>query len=163
MSSAVLSIGANLGDRLAQLQSAVDGLGAAVRAVSSVYETEPLGTTEPQNPYLNAVLLVESDVDSAAWLACVRRLEAAAGRVRTSRWGPRTLDVDVIVVDQVRSDGPELILPHPRAHERAFVLAPWLDVDPDAVLPGRGAVAELLRGLDTSTVHRGHGLRLVRP
>lgn len=162
MSRAVLSIGSNLGDRLAHLQSAVDGLAADLRAVSPVYETEPFGTTEPQGPYLNAILVAESDVDSAGWLARCRRLESAAQRVRTTRWGPRTLDADVIAVDDVRREDPELTLPHPRAHERAFVLVPWLDADPGAVLPGRGPVADLLRGIGTSTVHKRLDLSLVR-
>lgn len=162
MSRVVLSIGSNLGDRLAHLQSAVDGLAADVRAVSSVYETEPFGTTEPQDSYFNAILLVESDVDGAGWLRRARRLEGVAQRVRTTRWGPRTLDVDVISVDQMRSEDSQLTLPHPRAHERAFVLAPWLEVDPAAVLPGRGPVAELLRELDTSTVHKRLDRSLVR-
>jgi 2-amino-4-hydroxy-6-hydroxymethyldihydropteridine diphosphokinase len=146
MSRAVLSIGSNVGDRLAYLQSAVNGLRPV--AVSPVYETAPWGGVE-QDDYLNAVLVVEdAGTDAYGWLARAHRLEAAAGRTREVRWGPRTLDVDVIDVDGIRSDDPVLTLPHPRAHERAFVLVPWADVDPAAVLPGRGKVADLIAGSD---------------
>jgi 2-amino-4-hydroxy-6-hydroxymethyldihydropteridine diphosphokinase len=143
-----------MGDRAGYLASAATGLHGAVRAVSPVYETEPFGTDDAQDPYLNLVIIAESHVDSRGWLAEARRLEVAAHRVRTRRWGPRTLDVDVVTVDDVRSDDPELTLPHPRAHQRAFVLVPWLDVDPDAVLPGHGRVDELLRHVDRSGVRR---------
>lgn len=148
MTRAVLSLGANLGDRLANLRLAVRGLGKAVVAVSPVYETAPWGGVE-QPDFLNAVVVVDqSDVDEWGWLAKARELEAEAGRVRTIRWGPRTLDVDVVTVDGVTSDDPELLLPHPGTPERATVLVPWLDVQPDAVLPGRGRVADLLAALD---------------
>jgi 2-amino-4-hydroxy-6-hydroxymethyldihydropteridine diphosphokinase len=145
---AVLSIGSNLGDRAAHLRSAVDGLGAAVTAVSPVYETAPWGPV-PQADYLNAVLLVAAaGLSGADWLARAHALEAAAGRLREVRWGPRTLDVDVVTVDDERWDGPEVFLPHPRAHERAFVLVPWLDADPVAQLPGYGPVEDLVAALD---------------
>ncbi|MGA5303303.1 2-amino-4-hydroxy-6-hydroxymethyldihydropteridine diphosphokinase [Nucisporomicrobium flavum] len=151
MSRALLSIGSNLGDRFAHLRAAVQGLGDSVLLVSGVYETPPWGDTE-QPPYLNAVVLaLEPAADPRAWLDRCRSLEQAAGRVRDPerRFGPRTLDVDVIVVwgddDQpVLSDDPELTLPHPRAHERAFVLKPWLDLQPYAQLPGHGWVTDLL-------------------
>lgn len=135
--SAVLSIGSNLGDRLAMLRLAVEVL--APTAVSPVYETAPVGGVE-QDDYLNAVLLC--DLDAASAWERAQEAEAAAGRERAVRWGPRTLDVDVVVADGPVPDG--LLLPHPRAHERAFVLRPWLDVDPDAVLPGRGPVRDLV-------------------
>src|SRR5690606_31525211 len=90
-------------------------------------------------------------------------VEAAFGRRRAERWGPRTLDVDLIVVDGVVSDDPELTLPHPRAHERAFVLVPWAQVDPDAVLPGHGPIATLLTGLDQSGVRLRPDLSLAPP
>ncbi|WP_436525713.1 2-amino-4-hydroxy-6-hydroxymethyldihydropteridine diphosphokinase [Actinoplanes sp. HUAS TT8] len=151
MSRAVLSIGSNLGDRLGHLRAAVTLLGASVRTVSGVYETPPWGDAD-QPPYLNALILVE---DAAAaphdWLERARACEAAEGRERDPerRFGPRTLDVDVITVwdadgRPVHSDDPELILPHPRAHLRAFVLRPWLDLRPDAELPGHGPLAALL-------------------
>jgi 2-amino-4-hydroxy-6-hydroxymethyldihydropteridine diphosphokinase len=145
MTTAVLSIGSNLGDRLAFLRSAVNGL--PVLAVSPVYETAPWGVTD-QDDFLNAVLVVSNeDVDGWGWLRRAHELENAAGRVRDAQWGPRTLDVDVITVAGVSSADPLLELPHPRAHERAFVLVPWLDVQPDAELPGHGRVADLVTAL----------------
>ncbi len=151
----MLSVGSNVGDRLGHLRGAVAGLADVLVAVSPLYETPPWGPVE-QNDYLNAVVLVEGPVD---WLARAHELERAAGRERDIRWGPRTLDVDVIAVDDVRSDDPELTLPHPRAHERAFVLVPWADVDPDAVLPGHGRVADLAGPL-RATVKRRDDLAL---
>jgi 2-amino-4-hydroxy-6-hydroxymethyldihydropteridine diphosphokinase len=148
---AVLSLGSNLGDRFAHLRSAVAGFGPVLRAVSPVYETAPWGGVE-QDDFLNAVLVVEdAGTDALGWLRRGQELERAAGRVREVRWGPRTLDVDVVTVDgpdgPVRSDDPELLLPHPGTPERATVLRPWLDVDPGAELPGHGPVAELLAAL----------------
>ncbi len=151
MSAAVLSIGANMGDRLGQLRGCVAMLGGAVRAVSPVYETVPWGTSESgveQDEFLNAVLLVDDpDADAQEWLRRGQRCEIAAARTREVRWGPRTLDVDVIDVAGTHRDDPQLTLPHPRAHQRAFVLVPWLDVQPGAVLPGHGPVAELVAAL----------------
>ena len=152
MTAAVLSIGSNLGDRMAHLRSAASCVADSLVAASAVYETDPWGPVE-QPAYLNAVLLVDDPgADSRGWLARAHALEAAAGRVRAERWGPRTLDVDLITVEGVTSDDPELTLPHPRAHERAFVLVPWLDADPEAVLPGHGPVRSLLSGLDAAVV-----------
>ncbi|HVC72991.1 MAG TPA: 2-amino-4-hydroxy-6-hydroxymethyldihydropteridine diphosphokinase [Mycobacteriales bacterium] len=142
MSRAVLSIGSNLDDRLAHLRSVVAALGPV--AVSPVYETAPWGGVE-QDDYLNAIVVVDDPgTDAYGWLARARELERAADRIREVRWGPRTLDVDVIDVDGGSNADPELTLPHPRAHERAFVLVPWADVDADAVLPGHGRVADLV-------------------
>jgi 2-amino-4-hydroxy-6-hydroxymethyldihydropteridine diphosphokinase len=152
--SAVLSIGSNLGDRLAHLRLAVDVLRPA--AVSPVYETAPVGGVE-QEDFLNAVLLC--DLDAVAAWDRAQQAERAARRERRQRWGPRTLDVDVVV-----ATGPvpaELELPHPRAAERAFVLVPWCDVDPAAVLPGHGPVAGLLGTLDLTAVRRRDDLVLV--
>lgn len=149
MSRAVLSIGSNLGDRLGHLRSVVDGLGDAVVAVSPVYETAPWGGVE-QDDYLNAIVIAAEDRDARGWLATAHELERRAGRTREVRWGPRTLDVDVIDVDGTTSDDPELTLPHPRAHERAFVLIPWFDADPAAVLPGHGPVRDLVEVRRTS-------------
>jgi 2-amino-4-hydroxy-6-hydroxymethyldihydropteridine diphosphokinase len=147
----VLSIGSNVGDRLGYLRGCVVLLGDAVRAASPVYSTVPWGAVEgggPQGDFLNAVVLVEDrDADPQEWLRRGQCCEAAAHRTRHVRWGPRTLDVDVIDVEQTRWDDPRLTLPHPRAHQRAFVLVPWLDVAPHAVLAGRGTVAELLAAL----------------
>lgn len=159
MTTAVLSLGSNLGDRLGHLRSAVAGFADFLVAVSPVYETEPWGVTD-QDDFLNAVLIVSGDLDEWEWLRRGQALEQAAGRVRERRWGPRTLDVDVVTVDGVRSADPELLLPHPGAHERASVLVPWLDVDPDAVVPGHGRVADLLAGLDRSGVVRRDDLSL---
>jgi 2-amino-4-hydroxy-6-hydroxymethyldihydropteridine diphosphokinase len=150
----VLSIGSNLGDRLAHLASAAHGLADVLVTASPVYETPPWGPVA-QGDYLNAVLIVDDPgTDAAGWLARARELEAVAGRERLVRWGPRTLDVDVVDVAGVASDDPELTLPHPRAHERAFVLLPWLDADPHAVLPGHGPVSALVAGLGAEGVRR---------
>ncbi len=147
MSRAVLSLGSNLGDRLGFLQRAVDGMRDVLVAVSPVYETAPWGVTD-QPEFLNAVCLVAAeDRDHRDWLPVVQALEQAAGRVRDLRWGPRTLDVDVVTVDDVRSSDLHLLLPHPGTPDRASVLIPWLAVEPDAVLPGYGDVADLLRAL----------------
>ena len=154
MSRVVLSVGSNVGDRLAHLQSVVDGLGSAVRAVSPVYETPPWGGVE-QGPFLNAVLIAESpEIDARAWLHRGQTLERAADRVREQHWGPRTLDVDVITclegVTEVFSDDDELTLPHPYAHERAFVLIPWHALEPVATLTVDGLarpIEELIAAL----------------
>lgn len=133
---AYLALGSNLGDRRAHLQAAVDSLGARegirVIAVSRVYETAPVGGP-PQDEYLNAVVAVETTFDAHELLALAHELEARAERVRRERWGPRTLDVDILLYDDVTSDDPELTLPHPRMWERGFVLAPLRDVAPDLV------------------------------
>ena len=159
MTRMVLSIGSNLGDRLARLQSAVDGLGAAVTAVSPVYETVPWGGVE-QGSFLNAVLIAEDPAfDARIWLRLGQQLEQAAERVRGQRWGPRTLDVDLV---SCTADGAEVVvreadltLPHPLAHLRAFVLMPWLDIDPQARLTVAGKstpVARLLEDIEPAEV-----------
>ena len=157
MSRAVLSLGANLGDRAGALRTALvaltdDGLVAR----STLYETPPWGPVE-QPPYLNAIAVVRGPRDAAGWLARAHELEQAAGRTREVRFGPRTLDVDVITVTgddgtPVLSDDPALTLPHPRAHERAFVLVPWLTLEPTAELPGRGRVRDLVAALPPEEV-----------
>ncbi len=152
MTKAVLALGSNMGDRFGHLKMAVDALADVLLVVSGVYETAPWGDPDQPN-YLNAVALV---IDGAAgprdWLDRARDLESAAGRIRDPdrRFGPRTLDVDVIAVwtaegEPVISDDPDLTLPHPRVHERAFVLRPWLDIQPYAQLPGHGWVLDVLR------------------
>jgi 2-amino-4-hydroxy-6-hydroxymethyldihydropteridine diphosphokinase len=149
---AVLSLGANLGDRAGAIRGAVAALKEdGLVARSTLYETPPWGPVE-QPPYLNAVVVVRGPRDASGWLARAHELEQAAGRTREERWGPRTLDVDVVTVTEddgtpVLSDDPRLTLPHPRAHERAFVLLPWAALEPGAVLPGRGRVADLLAAL----------------
>ena len=165
MTAVVLALGSNLGDRQDILQGAVDAIvglpGVRVTAVSPVYETVPVGG--PAQPdYLNAVVLADAARPARELLDRLHEIEAAFDRVRLVRWGPRTLDIDVITFGRERSDDPELTLPHPRAHERAFVLGPWRDVDPDAALPGRGPVAELLAEADRSGLRRSN-LSLVIP
>lgn len=148
MSRAVLSLGSNLGDRLSYLRLAVRGFGDAVRATSPVYETAPWGVVD-QGDFLNAILIVEDDtVDEWGWLRRGQQLEQDAHRERIQHWGPRTLDVDVVTVDGVTSTDPELLLPHPGTPTRASVLVPWLDIQPDAELPGHGRIAELLAAID---------------
>jgi 2-amino-4-hydroxy-6-hydroxymethyldihydropteridine diphosphokinase len=157
MSRAVLSLGANLGDRAGALRNALTALADdGLVARSTLYETPPWGPVE-QPSYLNAIAVVRGPRDAAGWLARAHELEQAAGRTREVRFGPRTLDVDVITVTAddgtpVLSDDPQLTLPHPRAHERAFVLVPWLTLDPGAVLPGRGRVADLVAALPPDEV-----------
>ena len=133
--SAVLSLGSNLGDRLGHLRRGLSFLDPVT--VSPVYESAPWGEVE-QGDYLNVVAVCAFDA-AEAWRRAVAA-ETAAGRTRDIRWGPRTLDVDVVWAD---GSDPDLVLPHPHAHERAFVLVPWLDDDPLAVLPGYGAVSTL--------------------
>ncbi|HUH70266.1 MAG TPA: 2-amino-4-hydroxy-6-hydroxymethyldihydropteridine diphosphokinase [Mycobacterium sp.] len=175
MTRVVLSIGSNLGDRLARLQSVVDGLQEAVVAVSPVYETDPWGRVG-QAPFLNAVLIANDPAcDAPAWLSRAQEFERAAGRVRGERWGPRTLDVDLIACYQTSSAPggpsreveviarePNLTLPHSLAHLRAFVMVPWLAIDPDAqltVAEGPRPVARLLAELEPAD---RDGVRLSR-
>ncbi|MZD09091.1 2-amino-4-hydroxy-6-hydroxymethyldihydropteridine diphosphokinase [Streptomyces sp. SID5785] len=146
---AVLSLGSNLGNRLETLQGAVDALedtpGVRIKAVSPVYETEPWGVAPDSQPsYFNAVVILRTTLPPASLLERAHAVEEAFHRVRDEQWGPRTIDVDIVAYADIVSDDPVLTLPHPRAHERAFVLAPWHDVDPEAQLPGRGTVAGLL-------------------
>ncbi|HPX38658.1 MAG TPA: 2-amino-4-hydroxy-6-hydroxymethyldihydropteridine diphosphokinase [Mycobacterium sp.] len=155
MTRVVLSIGSNMGDRLGRLQAVVDGLGDAVRAVSPVFETDAWGGVD-QDAFLNAIVIAEDDaLDAHGWLRRGQALEDANARERIQKWGPRTLDVDLIsCFDGDREIGcseTELTLPHPFAHQRAFVLVPWLAVDPSAELTVGGRprpVRELLEGLD---------------
>ena len=167
MSRAVLSLGANLGDRAAALRAALTALqDDGLVARSTLYETPPWGPVE-QPPYLNAIAIVRGPRDARGWLARAHELEQAAGRTREVRWGARTLDVDVVTVTEddgtpVLSDDPELTLPHPRAHERAFVLVPWYEVDPTAELAGKGAIADLLVKADASGVVRRDDLVIDR-
>ncbi|MFI6456884.1 2-amino-4-hydroxy-6-hydroxymethyldihydropteridine diphosphokinase [Streptosporangium amethystogenes] len=150
----VLALGSNLGDRFGTLRGGLDALfaepGLTLVAVSPVYETDPVGGPE-QGAYLNAVVIAESALEPRALLDRAQGVENTFGRVRVERWGARTLDVDLISVGDVVMDDPDLTLPHPRAHERAFVLVPWVRADPDAVLSGR-RVADLLAGLDQDYV-----------
>ncbi|ANS66986.1 2-amino-4-hydroxy-6- hydroxymethyldihydropteridine pyrophosphokinase [Streptomyces lincolnensis] len=146
---AVISLGANLGNRLETLQGAIDALedtpGVRIKAVSPVYETEPWGVEPGSQPsYFNAVVVLKTTLPPSSLLERAHAIEEAFHRVRDERWGARTLDVDIVAYADVLDDDPHLTLPHPRAHERAFVLVPWHDLEPAAQLPGRGAVADLL-------------------
>lgn len=149
---AVISLGSNLGNRLETLQGAIDALedtpGVRVKAVSPVYETEPWGVDPGSQPsYFNAVVVLKTTLPPASLLERAHAVEEAFHRVRDERWGARTIDVDIVTYADVVSDDPVLTLPHPRAHERAFVLAPWHDLEPEAQLPGVGPVADLLGGI----------------
>lgn len=149
--TAAVALGSNLGNRLETLQGAVDALGdtpgVRVTALSAVYETDAVGGPADQPSYFNAVVLLRTSLPPQDLLERANAVEDAFGRVRTVRWGARTLDVDILAYEGVTSADPRLTLPHPRAHERAFVLAPWRDADPRAEVPGHGPVAELLAGL----------------
>lgn len=138
MTVAYLGLGSNLGDRHETLQRAIDLLaerGVTTVASSSVWETDPVGGPEGQPAFLNAVIRVETEDDPRALLEAARAAEDACGRVRAVHWGPRTLDVDVLLVDGYASDDPDLTVPHPRIAERAFVILPLLELDPDAQFP----------------------------
>lgn len=136
MTRAFLALGSNLGDRHAHLQAAVDFLhattGISVQAVSSVYETDPVGGPA-QDDFLNAVVEVDTSRSPRELLAVAQEAEAAGARVRIERWGPRTLDVDIVLIDGLAIDDPDLTIPHPRWQERGFVLAPMHDLDPTLV------------------------------
>lgn len=141
MTQAFLSLGSNLGDRRRFLSEAVASLGPDVRAVSPVYETDPVGGPE-QGRFLNLVVELDTDRTPHELLAVCHRLESAADRVRQERWGPRTLDVDILWMDGVVLDDPDLQIPHPRLWERRFVLAPLADLAPSLVPPDVLARAE---------------------
>lgn len=201
MTTALLSLGSNMGEPRRYLADAVATLGPVVQRVSSVYRTPPWGPVA-QDDFLNIAVLVGDDAtDAPGWWLRAQQLEQHAQRRRDIRWGPRTLDVDVVMVwhavdeasgggsgsrdgsggsdsrdgsddsdgsgergpggrghgpdpDPILSNDPRLTLPHPRAHERGFVLVPWAEVQPDAHLPGHGPVAALLGGIDTSRIVR---------
>ena len=146
---AVISIGSNLGERRNNLQGAVDSLADTpevwVTAVSPVYETEPVDAPEGSKDFLNAILLLDTTLSARTLLERALAVESAYGREPSEvRNAPRTLDVDLIVLGDRQANDVDLVLPHPRAGERAFVLVPWFDVEPDAEIPGVGLVAELV-------------------
>jgi len=161
---AVIGLGSNVGDRLANLQGAIDALADTpdvhVVAVSSVYETVPVGAPEDSPSFLNAVMLADTTLSVTTLLDRAMAVESAFGRERAEPNAPRTLDVDLIVVGDRLSETDELVLPHPRAHERAFVLVPWLEIDGHAQIPGKGKIADLLSDLDSSGVVRRGDLEL---
>ncbi|PLA12664.1 2-amino-4-hydroxy-6-hydroxymethyldihydropteridine diphosphokinase [Corynebacterium riegelii] len=149
---AVLSAGSNMGDARAHLRSVVDEFAGELVAASSIYATAPWGKTD-QPDFLNQSLLVEVDQTPLELLQRCQRLENDAQRVREERWGPRTLDVDIIWIEGYTSDDPVLTVPHPRAHLRRFVLEPWLEIDPGAVLNG-ASIRTLLQGLEEQGVRK---------
>lgn len=145
---AVISLGSNLGDREQHLMSAAQALNEVgeVLALSNVLENRAVGGP-PQPDFLNAILILETNLDPDELLRVCQAIEGIFGRTREERWGPRTLDLDIISCDQLIQSSETLTLPHPRASERYFVLAPWFEVDNDAYLPGKGPVVELLANL----------------
>lgn len=161
----VLAIGSNLGDRLGSLQGAVNSLADTpevwLTAVSPVYETEPVDAPADSKTFLNAVILIDTTLSARTLLDRCLAIEDAFGRERTGvRGEPRTLDVDLIVVGDRRANDDDLVLPHPQAHQRAFVLAPWHDVEPDAELLDRGPVKTLLEQVGDQGVTKREDLSL---
>jgi len=145
---AVLSLGSNLGNSAEILSSAAEALNevSEVIALSSFYQTRPVGGP-PQPDFTNAVIIIETNLEPDELLLVAQAIEGAHGRERnenTVKWGPRFLDIDLIKCDEMLIDSPALMIPHPRAHEREFVLRPWNEVDPTATLPGFGAISRLL-------------------
>lgn len=151
--TAFIALGSNLGDRLVNLQRAVDLLagieGIEVLRSSRVYETEPVGPPQPE--YLNAVIEVRTTLEPGRLLAACLGVEDAMGRVRLERWGPRVVDVDVLTYGEEDVDEPDLTIPHPRMHERGFVLVPLLELTADPYLPGGRRVGDLRLGATTLT------------
>lgn len=143
----VIAVGANLGEAMVVVSNALDSLADRLDgdlvARSSLYRTAPVGGPE-QPDFINAVTIIDSDLQPSEILTRLQAVENESGRVRDIRWGPRTLDLDVIVAGEVVSDDPNLTIPHARAHERAFVLLPWLEIDPLAEIPGIGAVRAIV-------------------
>ena len=145
---AVIALGANIGQPKENLDLAIALLSQAcdVTARSSYYTTSPVGGPE-QPDYINAVCLVESELPAMALLSLLHGIEKSMGRERIEHWGPRTIDLDLIQYGGLLSKAEELQLPHPRAHERRFVLEPWFEIEPDAILLTHGAIKELLEHL----------------
>lgn len=161
----VFAVGSNLGDRLANLQGAVDALrdtpDVIVVDISSVYETAAVGGPEDNPAFLNLVMVAETTLEPRTLLERALAVEDAFDRDRSEeKWGPRTLDVDLIMVGNTESDQDDLKLPHPRAHERGFVLAPWAEIDGRGELPGRGSVGDLVETVDLSGVVRRDDLAI---
>lgn len=155
MTRAVVAMGANLGDRAETIGAALDRLGSTdgvtVVVVSTLVETvaiRPDGPDDSHPDYLNGVAIVDTTLSAPALLAVLHDIEDDYGRTRTERWGDRTLDLDLIVFGDLVEES-NLVVPHPRAHERSFVLGPWLEIDPDGAIPGRGAVRDLLAAVSS--------------
>lgn len=160
----VLSLGSNLGDRLANLQGAVDAIrdtpDVIVVDLSAIYETDPVDATEDSDQFLNMIIVAETTLEPRTLLERAQAIEDALGRERNESNAPRILDVDLVMVGDTESEQADLQLPHPRAQDRAFVLAPWAEVDPAAELPGHGAVSGLLQSVHTSGVQRRDDLQI---
>ena len=144
----IIALGSNIGDTNSHLHHAIEELGKVVTItkVSSFYRTAPVGGPA-QDDFLNAVLIAESDLDPLDILVAMQEIETLAGRTRDIHWGPRTLDLDLISYGDAIIAEPHLELPHPRAHERAFVLEPWLEIDPEGELAGKGNIKDLLAAI----------------
>ncbi len=157
VSKSAIALGSNLGDSLTILEDALKTLaqtpGIALESSSSWYQTAPIGP--PQPDYLNGCALLKVQLNPEQLLAALLEVEKQFGRVRTQRWGPRSLDLDLLLFDRVILETPKLQIPHPRMRERAFVLVPLAEIAPDWIDPGSGkAIAQLLQGVDCSGVHR---------
>ena len=144
----VIALGSNLGARELTIESAVSELAKIIEVthLSTNHETDPVGGPE-QPKYLNAVLIADSQLDTNELLVAMLEIESNLGRVREVHWGPRNIDLDLIIAEELVIETKELTLPHPRAHLRKFVLEPWLEIDPDAKIPGIGSVELILQGL----------------
>lgn len=162
---AVLAIGSNLGDRLGRLQGAVSALEdtpeVTIVAISSIYETVAVGGPGHSGKFLNAVVLVDTTLTVHMLLDRGFAIEDAFGRERSEPDSPRTLDVDLVVVGDRVCEDESLTLPHPHAHERGFVLVPWLEIDPEGEIPGKGFIADIIGGVDTSGVMRREDLEII--
>lgn len=145
---AVVALGANLEEPRKAIELAIELLKQStdVTAISSLYETAPVGGPQQDN-YINAVVILESELPAADLLALLHGIEKSMGRVRQERWGPRVIDLDLIQYGNLLSKSEELTLPHPRAHERRFVLEPWQEIDPEAILLTHGRIDQLLEQL----------------
>lgn len=160
----VFSLGSNLGDRLANLQGAVDAIrdtpDVIVVDVSSVYETAPVDAPAGSPDYLNLVIVAETTLEPRTLLERAQAIEDAFGRERTEINGPRTLDVDLVMVGNSQIDQPDLTVPHPRAHQRGFVLVPWSEIDPSAELPGHGPIQPLLEQVSVTDLTKRDDLEI---
>jgi 2-amino-4-hydroxy-6-hydroxymethyldihydropteridine diphosphokinase len=160
-----ISLGSNVGDRLGSLQGAVDAIADTpdvhTVAISSVYETAPVDAPEGSPDFLNAILLVDTTLRVTTLLDRMQAVEDAFGRERTGEINaPRTLDIDLVTVGDLVIEGDEITIPHPRAHERAFVLVPWAELDQRAEIPGHGYILDLLADMDTAGVVKRDDLDL---